>query len=62
MLGWHRLRNYTAGSSAVHAPTARTHTRTVTKWLLIPGTSLPGILPASISSAKTGSFRFVSRL
>ncbi|GEM_PF-1179865 len=30
MLGWHRLRNYTAGSSAVHAPTARTHTRTVT--------------------------------
>ena len=30
MLGWHRLRNHTAGSSAVHAPTARTHTRTVT--------------------------------
>ena len=32
MLGWHRLRNYTAGSSAVHSPTASTHTgtRTVT--------------------------------
>ena len=30
MLGWHRLRNYTAGSSAVHASTARTRTRIVT--------------------------------
>ena len=30
MLGWHRLRNHTAGSSAVHASTARTHTRIVT--------------------------------